>query len=376
MDLIESTRLVGRLVDSKLTIINGIFNEFEANVLWDITLDDLRKNMLKVENEYLMIMNKPFMQDNLTGNETLEECISCNIFLNLDNICAILKMIIESMTLHTTFVCKNPRTLRPLQTQMLSYIARYPSNNDITEISSIDYNVCEECHTTMQVDSAKSRFYCECGYTKTLCGVLFDEPQFFGSTLSKMKHASKFDRSEHFQHWWLNITGLEPDKQIGDKEQIAKIVADIKELAIIRCKILRTMNVNTLRQLLSELKLEDLYNHTTKLLVLITGINPPYIPDEYTVQVQYYYRRVLEVKKIIKTKKKNMRYYPYYIMKILDIVLPRNNSELRKILFYIYMQSKKTIEECDVEWKEICGMINIPYYPTILSFNLAYKPWE
>ena len=61
----------------------------------------------------------------------------------------------------------------------------------------------------------------------------------------------------------------------------------------------------------------------------------------------------------------NCRYYPYYIFKILDAILPEDTGpstaadptqakELLQVLYYIHMQGRATLDNCDREWEKIC----------------------
>lgn len=61
----------------------------------------------------------------------------------------------------------------------------------------------------------------------------------------------------------------------------------------------------------------------------------------------------------------NRSYYPFYIYKILDAILPEDDYDNRRVLFYIYMQGKETLDKNDREWGEICSELpEIAWVPT------------
>ena len=97
------------------------------------------------------------------------------------------------------------------------------------------------------------------------------------------------------------------------------------------------------------------------------------------MRTSYLFNRILEIRNTYPVcKKKNNRYYPYYIMKIIDAILPSSDLINRRILYYIHMQGKNTVEESDNEWEKICYYLEgeIEYRPTIRDFNLQYAPWK
>jgi hypothetical protein len=71
----------------------------------------------------------------------------------------------------------------------------------------------------------------------------------------------------------------------------------------------------------------------------------------------------------------NRNYYPYYIYKIADSILPEDDYENRRILYYIYIQSKETVESDDLNWELICNYIpELTYKPTDRMAYLKYQP--
>ena len=71
----------------------------------------------------------------------------------------------------------------------------------------------------------------------------------------------------------------------------------------------------------------------------------------------------------------NRNYYPYYIYKILDQLLAEDDLENRRALYYIYVQSKETVEADDADWEQICiELAEIAYVPTDRTKALKYRP--
>ena len=49
----------------------------------------------------------------------------------------------------------------------------------------------------------------------------------------------------------------------------------------------------------------------------------------------------------------NRNYYPFYIFKILDLIIPKTDLEQRKILSFIYLQKADTTNRNIIEWNDI-----------------------
>jgi hypothetical protein len=73
----------------------------------------------------------------------------------------------------------------------------------------------------------------------------------------------------------------------------------------------------------------------------------------------------------------NRNYYPYYISRVLEAILPADDYESRRVFYYIYVQSKETVEADDANWERICeslGDNEIKYRPTDRTLGLRYGP--
>lgn len=71
----------------------------------------------------------------------------------------------------------------------------------------------------------------------------------------------------------------------------------------------------------------------------------------------------------------NRNYYPYYIYKILEQLLAGGDPEQCRVLYYIYIQSKETVEADDADWEQIClELTEIAYVPTDRTKSVKYHP--
>ncbi len=244
------------------------------------------------------------------------------------------------------------------------YIEMYPRDEYIYPSYSLisDNEVCSNCTNKMSVDSRHSELYCsECGAIKELVGTVFEDFQFYSQEGQKAKSGT-FNPNRHFQFWWSRILAKEPEEELGDKTDNEnlygeKILKEILKLIKRDNKILRLITVNEIRVILKELNRTDLNKNVPLIMKKLTGIGPPFVSNEVALKVENLFTKVIEVgEKIRKNGRVNRNYYPFYIFKIIEQILP-DNHESKRILYYIYIQSEETVKSNEVDWEEICNLL-------------------
>ncbi len=74
-------------------------------------------------------------------------------------------------------------------------------------------------------------------------------------------------------------------------------------------------------------------------------------------------KRKPEVLKLFKRRKiQNNLYYPFFIVRILSLVIPDKNR-LSTLLSNIHLQSKSILVRNEYIWKEICKQLRYEYLP-------------
>ena len=242
---------------------------------------------------------------------------------------------------------------------------------------------CQLCGSGVSVDCMKSELHCnnpDCMAIFELNGTIFDDTQMFSQDGQKSKSGT-FNPNRHFQRWWDHILAREPEEEIGEKSDpknmIGEKLLDKCRKIISRDKlVLRMLSVNQVRQMLQELKLTKYNCNVPLIMKKLTGIGPPQLSDELSIRVENLFTKAIEIEEAIRPNNRtNRNYYSYYIFKILDFLIPESDRENRRVLYYIYMQSKDTVEADDIEWEKICiELKEIPYKPTDRNMAQKYKP--
>ncbi len=250
-------------------------------------------------------------------------------------------------------------------------------------ITRIEYEKCAECNAEMVIDPDHSELRClHCSAIRELDGTAFDDAQFYSQEGQKAKSGT-FNPNRHFQFWWMHILAREPEEELGDPNDPddnygEKLLENLRTIVRRDRKILRFLNVDDMRAMLRELEKTGLNKDVPLLLKKLTGVGPPSPPDSLGMKVEKLFSKAIDIgERLRPADRTNRNYYPFYIMKILDCILPEND-ENRRIIYYIYLQSDDTIVKDDIEWKEICAEMDpsdgIVYKPTDRALSLKYRP--
>jgi hypothetical protein len=247
----------------------------------------------------------------------------------------------------------------------------------------VDYERCPGCGGDMAVDAGRSELHCrdaECGTIRELVGTVFDDSQFYSQEGQKAKSGT-FNPNRHFQFWWTHILAREPEEEIGDRADPdslcgEKLLHGLRAIVVRDHKVLRLLTVNDIRAMLREIGRTDLNKNVPLILKKLTGVGPPQIADATAVRVENLFTKAIETgERVRRPGRVNRNYYPYYIYKILDQLLTDDDLENRRALYYIYVQSKETVEADDADWEQICiELAEIAYVPTDRTKALKYRP--
>jgi hypothetical protein len=331
------------------------------------------KSLDIVLNRFLLCSTRPYAGN---GIATLDSYInSLSTYSIFEDITEVYN------TIKTSIAAIKKQAIRK---QLEKQLELYPKINTIEykveDSTKLDNEKCTDCQTIMSIDTMYSNFICPCcGIIKPICGITFDDPKLFSTSSSKSKVISRFNKNEHLDRWLLRICAQEGDSQLGSKEPGniygENYIKIIREKAINDGRSLKRMNVTQMRKVLEEVGLTRLYSNVPLLLKKITGYGPPELPNKVRSFVKYTFSRIIDYNISINTTRRNEHYYPYYIMKLLDIAIDPSDRYLRTIFFYIYIQGRETIIKNDREWFVICNKLGLKYNNTDENLPNLYLPY-
>ena len=258
------------------------------------------------------------------------------------------------------------RTLKQLHT--LVQQAAFGESRGARNIASIDggNDKCDDCGVLLSVNAERSEKSCpQCARVYPIFGVVFDEAQLHQQEGQRGKSGC-FSPSAHYEEWMRNILALESEELLckkGVDESPAELIRRLNAEAHKRNKIVSMLGVEDVRALLKSIGRTDLNAHTSLILKKLTGRGPPDISKERRLEAGTRFSRVLAVRESLTENTGNRRYYPYYTIKIFDLILPRGDPD-RDVFRFIHLQSTDTLHKNDTEWRRICAELEWEYRPT------------
>lgn len=373
---------LGRLVDYKYKIVEKILDRIEPTLYNSDKLSE-KKNTVSVG--YLKKqLEKAKLSYQLKLSPIIAACSSSSVptpnGLNVkDFISGLDHIIFQIKDCFDNVKCSRSKNAKyMLISSIRGNIENYLSVNLPVygeRVYNRGHNLCEECNCEMSTDPDSSELYCNlCGSVKTIMGTVFEDSQFYNQEGQKTKSGS-FNPNRHYRYWMDRILARESEEEIGDKNDPdnmygEKVLERLRAIIARDKKTLQLLTVNDIRKMLKEIGRTDLNENVPLLLRKLTGIGPPQLPESICQRTEKLFIKAIEIGEQTKSQNRsNRNYYPYYIYKILDSILPADtieDREMRRVLNYIYMQSSDTLAKNDRDWQKICEELEeIEWKPTI-----------
>lgn len=376
----------------KFSILRNIFDKISS---LSIPIDDILSKLNDIEMRFALTtspLQLRLLGDDINRSEIISDfdiIINTENFLSdINNIFIQCIHILYKNDIYVRVRCEHFKIkekkkksvhsyMSPIFLEIQNLIDIYPMNIEYTqEYQYINYRICNVCNYEMEVDSIKSELICNnCAMIKPLIGISFENIQFCNYDSQKSKSGT-FNPNRHFHTWWSHILAKEDESEITNNDADNDLFEKLHFIIKRDKKVLRFLTVIDIRNMLRELKRSELNKNISLILKKITGIGPPSISEDVEIRVENLFNKVIETCENIKRgSRTNRNYYPYYIYKIIDSIIPEEEFEIRRILYYIYIQSKETVEDDDLDWEQICKMIpELTYKPTDRMQYLIYMP--
>ncbi len=229
--------------------------------------------------------------------------------------------------------------------------------------------ICEECGYRLDLSADMLFLLC---YS---CGDVVDARDL---NVEMVKHnprsrVGNFKPNRHFKRWMDHILARETEEELGDSKDPLnlrgeKMIERVREGCNRKRLTAEYMTVEDVRAILKELGLSKYNDNIPLIIKKITGRAPPSLSEDSYHRVFSMFSMVMEARNGIRREGRTNRiYYPYYIYKIMDLVL--DSREERKAMDFIHLHSASTLISNDEEWRLICESIpslRARYQPTIM----------
>lgn len=211
-------------------------------------------------------------------------------------------------------------------------------------VKKIDYKLCR-CGERMTIYPATSELICgSCGCIVSMQGTVPEESSNEGHTL--LIKRGRHETNRHCKQHLERILALKPVEI--KQTQRDKIEDWIRK----NVENKNNMSCATFRRCLKEIKETKLNEYIPYVRQQIVGITPEGLTDAEQKRVHILFDKVVSAISESDIKNGNMRYYPFFIFKILEIILdkPQDLPRLRSIVDCIHFQRDDTIVQNDKIW--------------------------
>lgn len=365
MQKIDLLRSIIMEMSNELNVIlermNNRFKNKKAEILSKLPiLKEYQDKIKKIESNYsvnaIILLDEEFYEENneTFGNRYRDEVVSSGIINKLDYIRGQLLNFTESL----------PKLSGDLMEKLINYKNLKVS---VKNKKSANSDICEDCKIKMIPYPEESRMECSnCGVIISMPGAVFDKVSCFSQDGQRVRQGS-YDPSRHINKWMNNIQAKGrnniPDEVIKAVNKCA--IRDYTRVDYNGNEFLRSMKnmrCKQIRNWLRETNNTKYNDYAPQIRGIITGVMPYQLTYEEEQLVLSRLRLIVDEFARIKSEDGycNMRYYPYWIFKTIEMSFPKN-SKPWSLLECIHLQSEDTLEKNDKIMRKICD--RIPGFP-------------
>lgn len=218
------------------------------------------------------------------------------------------------------------------------------------QAKEVDYYLCK-CGGKMNLFPASSEMRCpDCHYIQSLSGTVFNET----NTDTGINKRGSYETSRHCRFHIERILALrDPNIPEKDYDKIRAWLANngkTRQIKTLRCK--------EYRRCLKEIKLTDYNEYVPFIRQHISGVSPARLYDDEMRLLFLHFDNAATAYAILNEgSKTNLRFYPYSIFKILQMILKNDQTRFKSIVECIHFQRDDTIVANDRTWEQICDLV-------------------
>lgn len=266
------------------------------------------------------------------------------------------------------YISKLDQTIKDIKNLMVSYkveisesiILHYTTYESIpidTEITIKEYTLCNLCGTEMNLFPAESELRCpneNCSFVLCLKGMTFDDTVHSSSDAGSLKRGA-YETTRHCKYHLDRILGLKnPNLTQSIKDKIENWMKK-NGYSVLR----KTFKPKVCRRCLKEIDETWLNEFVPFICQMVTGNSPGRLfQDEMNKVYIYFDKAATAFKEIMGSdERSNLKYYPFFIFKILELILKDDKDRFISIVENIHFQQEKTIISNDKIWEKICSKV-------------------
>lgn len=218
-----------------------------------------------------------------------------------------------------------------------------------------DMKICPDCKSSVNVYEQFSQLRCsECPYTFTLEGTTFDDAQSKFAQENNIAKGAGYEAARHFNNHLDKILGLKY------KEIPERVHKKIKKWFVLNnIEFIRTLKYYNWRQILKDIKETKFNDYIPHIMSHYKCAKLGWLEYSERKRAEIMFEIIIDVYEQIKEESQNIKYYPFFIAKIIEIILedPKHQQRKQYFLSNVHFQEETTIEYNDAIWKKICDAV-------------------
>lgn len=332
------------------------------------TLPELRKEQIKLENTLKMLNAEPMKDADVyreifSTNEALMK-LKDEIYRTENDTDLVSYLLDSGLAIKDYFDPKNSDSNKENYNRYLKSIDdpdadHTPQRKDYNYIET----ACKECNETNSfvIDSVEDTINCEnCGYSKKanvprkVTSMGFNEIKDYD-----IQNQYAYKRISHFTEHLMNMQAMQP------VEIPCEYITAIKKQIKSENFPIEKLNEKKVRFYLKKLNLSRFYEHSQRIIELVTGKPAPKMSDELIETLRTMFIAIQKPYEIHKPKdRKSFLSYKFILYKFCELL-----EKDEYLVYFSLLKSGKKLDELDRTWKGICKELNWEYIPT---FNIEF----
>jgi hypothetical protein len=265
---------------------------------------------------------------------------------------------------------KDQMELKHGQIQLVKGLLSKIDRIDLTvKIKKFDCELCESCKEVTEsnpINDTQSKCV-NCGLVKSNSdNVTAEYDDEFESKYNKPKRGTH-EAEKHCIMWVDKITAIK-ETEITEEQDIRIR----KWLTINNIRNKKLLHCEDYRRCFKESHITELNDYVTYIRLIYSGISPPRISYDERQEILSLFILVVETHEDIKTDESNLKYYPFFILKIVPWVI-KDKIRCIDIQRCIHLQSSVTLKSNDRLWKKITDTGRLPIEFVKTDCNPTYK---
>jgi hypothetical protein len=372
----KTNEIIHNNIESQMSHINDLIRILNLNKFDQLKesvecINKIKEEYQPINLQYLNELTENLMMTSSPGKVQNETSIYYCMILSNNTISRL-----EIYSKKITIFVKEQMNLKHGQIQqvkgLLSKIDRIDLN---IKIKKFDCDLCESCKEVTEskpINETHSKCV-NCGLVKSndSHSVDYDDDlddiRSPNSASYKRPKRGTHEAEKHCTIWIDKITAIKETEVSEEQDRRIRkwfTINNIRNKKLLHCE--------DYRRCFKESHITELNDYVTYIRLLYSGISPPRISYDERQEIIALFILVVEVHEDIKTDESNLKYYPFFILKIVPGVI-KDKARCVDIQMCIHLQSSVTLKSNDSLWKKITDTGRLPIEFVKTDCNPTYR---